>query len=110
MVSHTSCAERYGNIYAHSHTGGPPRARVQTLKCSFNYPEHKIINGRCQLLEVQFIMYRSIRHMQIKPDCVSWSANRSYAEQCGVVPRAVWGHDLGHADTPTNKAPRAGVN
>ena len=30
-------------------------------------------------------MYRSIRHMQIKPDCVSWSAIRSCAEQCGVV-------------------------
>ena len=45
--------------------------------------------------------------MQIKPDCVSWSAIRSCAEQCGVVRRAVWGHDIGHTDT--NKAPRAGV-
>ena len=44
MVSHSSCAERYGNIYAHSHTDGPPRAGpgVHTLKCSFDYPEHKL--------------------------------------------------------------------
>ena len=47
--------------------------------------------------------------MQIKPDCVSWSAIRSCAEQCGVVRRGIWGHDLGHADTHTNKAPMAGV-
>ena len=47
--------------------------------------------------------------MQTKPDCVSWSAIGSCAEQCGVVRRAVWGHDLGQADTHTNKPPRAGV-
>ena len=54
-------------------------------------------------------MYRSIRHMQIKPDCVSWSAIRSCAEQYGVVRRAVWGHDLGQTETHTQNAPRAGV-
>ena len=84
MISHSSRAERYGNIYSHSHMDGPPRTGVQTLKCSFNYPEHKLINSRCQK-EVYFIMYRSIRHMQIKPDGVSWSAIRSCA--C----RAMWG-------------------
>ena len=26
----------------------PPRAGVKTLKCFFNYPEHKIINSHCQ--------------------------------------------------------------
>ena len=56
---------------------------------------------------------KPMRHMQVKPDCVSWSAIRSCAEQCGVMRRAVWGHDLGHTDTyihtHTNKEPWAGV-
>ena len=47
--------------------------------------------------------------MQIKPECVSWSAIRSCSEECGVMRRAVGGHDLGRTDTYTNKAPRAGV-
>ena len=47
--------------------------------------------------------------MQIKPDGVSLSPIRSCAEQCGFVCRTVLSHDLGHADTHTNKTPRDGV-
>ena len=31
-----------------THVWTTARAGVQRLKCSFNYPEHKIINSRCQ--------------------------------------------------------------
>ena len=48
--------------------------------------------------------------MQITPDCVSWSAIRSCADQCESVRRAcgVMTSD-GYMHTHTNKADRAGV-
>ena len=75
---------------------------ISTLKCSFNYPEHNIMNSHCQ-----FIMYCSIPYMQ-----TTYSVHAKFHNQPFIMCRAIWRHvtqTYTYTHSHTNKPPTAGV-